>query len=186
MTMAPASAPTRRRPLRIGFLVLSVVVAAGVAAYALGIGRFGRIPAPAAVARPAPAVPIVAGTATTQDLPIWLSGIGTVQPLAVVVIRVRVDGELQRAAFTEGQEVRAGDLLAQVDPRPFQAQLRLAEANLQRDQAQLVNARQDFARQTNLAGIGAAPTRNVDAQRAQVGSLEATVQADQAMIDSAR
>jgi multidrug efflux system membrane fusion protein len=178
--------PVRRRRVRAVFLLLLLVAAGAVATYALGVVRFGWGQGPAAAQRPAPAVPVVIGAAATRDMPIWLTGIGTVQPLNVVVIRVRVDGELQRVAFTEGQEVHAGALLAQVDPRPFQAQLRLAEANLQRDQAQLVNARQDYARQTNLAGIGAAPTRNVDQMRAQVASLEASVQADQATIDSAR
>ena len=97
-----------------------------------------------------------------------------------------MDGQLQRVLFTEGNEVHTGDLLAQIDPRPFQAQLKQAEANLAKDQAQLDNARVDLGRFSRLATMGASPGQNVDTLKAQVASLEAMVQADQAVIDTAR
>ena len=128
-------------------------------------------------------VPITAGAATTRDMPIWLSGIGSVQPINVVTVKVRVDGQLDRVAFTEGQEVHAGDVLAQIDPRTFQAQLNQAQANQAKDQAQLANARLDLGRASKLATLGAGTSQNADALKAQVAELEATIQADQAMVD---
>lgn len=132
------------------------------------------------------AVPVVVGASTVRDLPIWLSGVGTVQPLNVVNIKVRVDGQLKKVMFTEGRDVHAGELLAQIDPRTFQAQLKQAEANLAKDQALLENAKVDMGRFTRLASMGASPTQNADTLKAQVASLEATLQADQAEVDSAR
>jgi multidrug efflux system membrane fusion protein len=131
-------------------------------------------------------VPVTVDRATSWDLPIWLDGIGAAQPLNVVTVKVRVDGQLDRVAFTEGQEVHAGDLLAQIDPRPFKAQLKQAEANRTKDQAQLANAKVDLTRFTKLTSLGAAPSQNVDTLKAQVASLEATVEADEAMVDTAR
>jgi multidrug efflux system membrane fusion protein len=179
-------APSRPRQGRAAtrLLLLLLLVGAAIAAYRLAVNRGGQASAPAASA--APAVPVTVGPATTRDLPIWLSGIGSVQPLNAVTVKVRVDGQLDRVAFTEGQEVHAGDVLAQIDPRPFQAQLKQVEANRAKDQAQLANARVDLVRFTKLTGLGAAPSQNVDTLKAQVASLEATVLADEAMIDTAR
>ncbi len=131
-------------------------------------------------------VPVIVGSAEIQDVPIWLSGIGSVRPLNAVTVKVRVDGQLDRMAFTEGQEVHAGDLLAQIDPRPFQAQLKQAEATMAKDAAQLANSRTDLVRFTNLAQKGFAPSQNVDTLKSQVTELEATVQADQAAVDTAQ
>lgn len=132
------------------------------------------------------AVPVVVDAAATRDLPIWLTGVGSVQPLNVVTVKVRVDGQLNSVAFTEGQEVHAKDLLAQIDPRPFQAQVKQAEANLDKDQAQLASAKVELARFTKLASLGASPSQNVDTFRAQAAALAATVEADQALLDTAR
>jgi multidrug efflux system membrane fusion protein len=174
----------RTRPVRLGLTTALALglIAASVAVAVLFLHRGRAAPAVAA----APAVPVTAGPVAVRDLPIWFSGIGSVTPLNVVNVKVRVDGQLERVAFTEGQEVRAGDLLAQIDPRPFAAQLKQAQANLAKDRAQLANARVDFARFTKLASMGAAPSQNVDTLKAQVAALEATVDADEAMIDSAR
>ena len=99
-----------------------------------------------AVSPGAPAVPVTEGRAETRDVPIWLSGIGSVQPLNAVTVKVRVDGQLDSVAFTEGQDVHAGDVLAQIDPRSFRAQLKQAQAKKAKDEAQLANARLDLAR----------------------------------------
>ena len=177
-------APRLTRPGRVAVLLLPLLIAITAGGYAVMTGPWAY-PNATVAAGPA-AVPVIVGAATTRDLPIWVSGVGSVQPLNAVTVKVRVDGQLERVAFTEGQEVRAGDLLAQIDPRPFQAQLKQAEANLAKDEAQLANAKVDLARFTKLASMGASPSRNVDTEKTQVASLEATVQADQAVIDTAR
>jgi membrane fusion protein, multidrug efflux system len=177
-------APQRQRPLRIAIrlLLLLLLAAAGVAAYRLTArtGDHSR------AATDLTLVPVTVGTVTARDMPIWLSGIGSVQPINAVTVKVRVDGQLERVLFTEGQEVRDGDVLAEVDPRPYQAQLDQAAANKARDQAQLANARLDLGRANKLATLGAGTSQNADTLKAQVAQLEAAVQADQAMVDTAR
>ncbi len=91
----------------------------------------------------ASSVPVVVGHATTRDMPVAFNGIGTVTALSVVDVKARVDGQLDKVAFNEGQEVRAGDLLAQIDPRPFEAELAGAEATRAKDEAQLRNVKVD-------------------------------------------
>ena len=175
-------APQRWRPVRtmIRLLAILLLVGAGIAAYRL-------VQRPKGHTATAPVtVPVTVGVATQRDVPIWLSGIGSVQPINVVTVKVRVDGQLERVAFTEGQEVRAGDVLAQIDPRPFQAQLNQALANMARDQAQLANARLDLGRADKLAKLGAGTSQSADTLKAQVAQFDATVQADQAMADTAR
>jgi multidrug efflux system membrane fusion protein len=108
-----------------------------------------------------------------------------VQSLNVVSVRPRVEGELQKVEFVEGQEVRAGDLLAQIDPRPFDATRKQAAANLQKDEAQLAHARSELTRYIALAEKGFVSAQNVDTFRVQVSSLEATVRSDQAMLETA-
>lgn len=176
----PPAARRKRSILRRAVLLGIIAVAVGaVAARRGGESKHPKAAAPAAV-------PVVVGPTTARELPIWLSGIGEVQPLNVVNVKVRVDGQLQRVVFTEGREVHAGELLAQIDPRPFEAQLKQAEATLAKDKAQLENAQVDLGRFSRLASIGASPIQNADTLKAQVASLEATIQADQAAIDLAR
>jgi multidrug efflux system membrane fusion protein len=174
----------RLRVHRSGIRLLSVLllVGAGFALYRLAISHSRHGPE---VSAPA-AIPITAGVATTRDTPIWLSGIGSVQPINVVTVKVRVDGQLDRVAFTEGQDVQAGAVLAQIDPRPFRAQLNQALANQAKDQAQLANARLDLGRASKLATLGAGTSQNADTLKAQVAEWEATVQADEAMVETAR
>jgi membrane fusion protein, multidrug efflux system len=164
----------------------------------MGAGWFGlsltrdRATSPLAVAvsvptsARAPAIPVTQGRAETRDVPIWLSGIGSVQPLNAVTVKVRVDGQLDRVGFTEGQDVHKGDVLAQIDPRSFRAQLKQAQANKSKDEAQLANARLDLERSTSLEAKGAASRQSLDTQRAQVTALGATIEADQAAIDMAQ
>jgi membrane fusion protein, multidrug efflux system len=124
-------------------------------------------------------VPVVDGYAQSRDVPIWLSGLGAVQPLQAVTVKVRVDGQLERVMFTEGQDVRAGTVLAQIDPRPFQAQLAQVQAQKARDEAQLANALIDLDRYTTLSKQDSIAQQQLDTQRATVGQLKATVEADQ-------
>jgi multidrug efflux system membrane fusion protein len=123
---------------------------------------------------------------TQADVPIYLQGLGTVQAFYTVTVTARVDGELQKIGFTEGQTVHKGDLLAQIDPRPNQAGLAQAVATRARDAAQLANARRDFARYTVLQPQDLASKQTVDTQRAMVDQLSAQLQIDDAQIDNAR
>lgn len=123
--------------------------------------------------------------ATRIDVPIYRQGLGTVQAFYTVTVTARVDGQLQQVAFTEGQNVRKGDLLAQIDPRPTRAAYEQAVAAKAKDQAQLANARLDLDRYTVLQPQNLASKQTVDTQRALVDQLAAQVQGDQGAIDSA-
>jgi multidrug efflux system membrane fusion protein len=131
-------------------------------------------------------IPIVAGEVAQRDVPIYLSGLGSVVAFNTATVKPQVDGKLVKVNFQEGQDVKAGDVLALIDPRPFEAALRQMEANQKRDQAQLVNARADLTRYLDLSRRDFASRQSVDTQQAQVGQLEATVASDQAQIDTAR
>ena len=140
-----------------------------------------------AVAAPAPPrVPVVAGTVTQRDVPIYLTGVGTVIAYNTDIVRAQIQGQIISVNFTEGQQVHAGDLLAQIDPRPYQALIDQYTANLQRDQAQLVNARANQTRYKQLGDKGWATPQLIETQDAQVGQLEAAIKADQALIDAAK
>jgi multidrug efflux system membrane fusion protein len=132
------------------------------------------------------AIAVDTAAVTHADVPIYLSGLGTVQAFYTVTVTARVDGELQKVAFTEGQTVHKGDLLAQIDPRPNQAAYEQALATKAKDAAQLANAKRDFERYTILQPQDLASKQTVDTQRAMVDQLTAQVQVDQAMIDNAR
>ena len=135
--------------------------------------------------RPAPAIPVRTALVQRQDVPIFLSGIGTVHAFNIVTIKTRVDGHLDRVAFIEGQQVTEGDVLAQIDPRPFQAQLAQARAAKARNEALLANAKLDLERTSTLATREYASRQTLDTQRALVSQLEAAIQGDQAAIDNA-
>src|SRR5882724_1960567 len=140
----------------------------------------------AAAPAPPPAVSIVAGTVAQHDVPIYLSGVGTVIAYNTDVVRAQIQGQIISINFTEGQTVHAGDLLAQIDPRPYQAQLDQVTATRDRDQAQLKNARANLARYTTLGGQGWATPQLVDTQTAQVAQLESAIKADEALIEAAQ
>ena len=118
------------------------------------------------------------------NVPYYLTGLGTVTAFNTVTVKSRVDGELQKVYFKEGQFVHEGDLLAEIDPRPFQVALAQMEGQLFRDQAQLNNARVDLARYDQLHKEGVVAAQQVDTQGATVGQLEGAVRADQAQIDN--
>jgi multidrug efflux system membrane fusion protein len=143
-------------------------------------------PAKANLAPSAPQlVPVDTATATRQDVPITLSGLGTVQALNTVTVTARVDGQIQKIAFTEGQDVKTGDLLAQIDPRPFQAALDQAVAKKAQDVATLQNAKLDLKRFQDLALKDFATHQQLDTQNALVAQTQALIQGDQAAIDNA-
>lgn len=166
-------------------LVLGTMILLSLAAVAGGVQWIRRTQA-APLTVEASAVPVRLSAVSRQDLPIWISAIGNVQALNSVNVRVRVDGELQKILFNEGQMVTAGSLLAVIDPRVYQAQVAQAQALVAKDQAQLANLRVNLDRASKLAAAKAGPTQDVDTFRAQLAAQLATVQADQAALDSAR
>jgi multidrug efflux system membrane fusion protein len=133
-----------------------------------------------------PPVPVVAGTVVQKDVPIYLGGIGTVQAFNTVTIHARVDGQIKKIGFTEGQDVRAGDLLAQIDPDPFRTALEQTEAKKGQDEAQLANARVDLKRYADMLANEGVTQQQYDTQKSLVTQLEATINADQAAIESAK
>jgi len=169
---------TRRRLIVLGALL--VALGAG----ATGVG-FRQAPKAATPAAP-PAVPVVAATVLEHDVPIYLRGVGTVIAYNNVIVRSQITGQLVKVAFTHGQAVHQGDLLGEIDPRPYQAQLDQALANRDRDQAQVVNAEANLIRYGSLAKSGYASTQLVDTQRAQLTQLKAQVKADEGVIEQAR
>ena len=131
-------------------------------------------------------VPVVAGKVEQKDMPIYLDGLGTVQAFNTVTVHTRVDGQLQQVLFSEGQNVKTGDLLAVVDPRPFQAALDQAIAKKSQDEAQLANAKVVLERNTDLVKKKVIAQQDFDASKYSADSLQAAVQADQAAIENAR
>jgi multidrug efflux system membrane fusion protein len=131
-------------------------------------------------------IPVVAGIVEKRDVPIYLDGIGTVQAFNTVTVSARVDGEVKKVAFTEGQDVRAGELLVQIDDAPYQAAYDQAVARKGQDEAQLANARLNMTREADLFAKKAVSTQERDTQQALVNQLDATVKADAAAIASAK
>ncbi len=132
------------------------------------------------------AIPIAIQNVQVQNLPVSISEIGNVQALNTVNVKVRADGELQQVYFKEGQWVHAGDLLAQVDPKVYQAQVLLSKATMEKDQAQLASTMVDYTRARKLAAAGAGPTQAVDTFKAQVSALQAAIDGDKANLDIAQ
>jgi multidrug efflux system membrane fusion protein len=183
MTMVETRVSKRLISWRGAGLIL--VAAIGVAAYIPLRPRsdVAASPPPASAARP---VPVTTGVVEIRDFPVYRVGVGTVQAYNTVTVRVRVDGEVQTIGFREGQDVHAGDLLAQIDPRTYEAQLHQAEADKARDEALLANARLDLERFSSLAIKEFATRQSVDTQRALVAQYQAAIQRDEAAIDNAK
>jgi multidrug efflux system membrane fusion protein len=140
----------------------------------------------AAAPAPPPAVSIVAGVVAQHAVPIYLTGVGTVIAYNTDVVRAQIQGQILSINFIEGQTVHAGDLLAQIDPRPYQALIEQYVGTLERDQAQLTNAQANLTRYSQLGDKGWATPQLIETQKAQVGQLQAAVKTDQALIDAAK
>jgi multidrug efflux system membrane fusion protein len=164
-------------------VLLTAVVAAGGILYFMHAQALQKA---AAAPAPPPPVSVVAGVVAQHDVPIYLSGVGTVIAYNTDVVRAQIQGQINSINFTEGQTVHAGDLLAQIDPRPYQALIDQFTGNLERDQAQLINAQANLTRYTTLGEKGWATPQLLETQKAQVGQLQAAIKADQALIDAAK
>ncbi|HTZ38262.1 MAG TPA: efflux RND transporter periplasmic adaptor subunit [Stellaceae bacterium] len=162
---------------------VSAVAAAGVVAV-LGVAPLRAVLWPAVRAAdapppaPPPGIPVTAGTVEAKDVPVFLAGIGTVQAYNMVTIRTRVDGQITKVSFAEGQEIKAGDPVVQIDPRPFKAVYDQAAANLEKDQANFANAQLNFQRDAAII------SSNLAVSRQQYDNDKATVAVDQALVDS--
>jgi len=131
-------------------------------------------------------VPVVVATAHRGDLPVYFNGLGTVTAFNTVTVRSRVDGQIVKINFTEGQYVKESDALIEIDPRPYQVQLEQAEGQLAKDQAQLKDMQVDYERYKLLYKEGVIPQQQLDTQQAQVGTYEGAIKADVATIDNAK
>lgn len=162
-------------------VVVALIV--GMAIWRLNAGS----EVPRAVAQtPAPGIPVTAGTVAAADVPVFLHGIGTVQAYNMVALKSRVDGQIVRVDFKEGQDVKAGDPLFQIDPRPYQAALDQAQASKQKDEAQLAGAQLDLERYEKLIGTGYQTRQSYDNQKATVAQLQAAIKGDDAQINTAK
>ena len=179
--------PRRRKHHRLRAIVILILL--GGTAY----GAYANIHHQATAA--GASVPSASGTAILgvrtaqakiENVPIYVTGLGTVQPFNSVTVKPRVSGQISDIVFTEGQLVHAGDELAHIDPRPFLWPLHQAEAILAKDQAQLNNTNIDLQRITSLAQKGFATGQSLDTQKSQLAGLQATILADQAAIETAR
>jgi membrane fusion protein, multidrug efflux system len=166
------------------WLFIALALALGSAVYRY-YGYDLRVPPSLATPPTAAAIPVIATTAERQNVSDYLTGLGTVQAFNRVTVHVRVDGELQDIHFTEGQFVHVGDLLAQIDPRPFRAALDQAKAKKAQDQAQLISAQKDLVRAKTLIDKNFQTQQVLDQTQARVDQLLATIDADQAMIENA-
>ncbi len=172
----------RPRTAIASLLVTAALIGGG--AYAFSSAQSNTQAAPATTGPPP--VPVVAEPVKSGTVPIYLRGIGTVQAYNTDTIRAQIQGQITQIAFKEGQSVHAGDLLAQIDPRPFQALLDQAIANRERDQAQLVNAQANLQRDSQLLTHGYATPQTVDLDKANTGQFGAAVKADEAAIEYAQ
>jgi multidrug efflux system membrane fusion protein len=174
--------------MRKGWIILLVIVLAVV----IGAALLRRARVEAAQSKRADAaasqrpIPVLGASVVTHDMPMYLRGLGTVAAYNTVAVKSRVDGQLVQVNFKEGQEVRAGALLAQIDPRPFEVQLHQAEANLAKDQAQVTDAKVNLERFTALYKEGVIAKQQLDTQSALVGQLQGAIGADNAQVENAR
>jgi multidrug efflux system membrane fusion protein len=165
--------------------LVALVVAVALVAGGAGLWATRDRAAPAAAQEPAAAIPVTVGVVSAQDVPVLLHGIGTVQAFNTIAIKSRVDGTIVRVDFTEGEEVEAGAVLFEIDPRPYHAALNQAKAAKAQHTAQLESAQLDFERSSKLLSRGYQTLQTFDQQRATVGQLRAAIEGDQAQIETA-
>ena len=185
LTREPVDLATRSRSRRWLMVALCLLVIAGIG-YAIWFWPAGSGGQAARNRNANQPIPVLVATAEQKDVPIYLDALGTVQAFNTVTVKAMVDGPLNTVNFTEGQDVKKGDVLAQIDPRTYQAALDQAVAKKAQDEAQLANARLDLARYTKLVANNYTSAQQADTARAQVAQLEAQVKQDQAQIDTAR
>jgi len=172
---------------RIIFLIFGLLLAAGGYYAYRDFWQADAQPRQAAPGRPGSGpTPVVAAAATKGEIDVIMNGLGTATPLRTVTVRSRVDGELMRVLFGEGQIVKQGQLLAEIDARPFQVQLAQAEGQLARDRALLENAHLDLERYRALYAQDSIAKQQVDTQASLVRQYEGAVQVDSSQIDNAR
>ncbi|HVM96400.1 MAG TPA: MdtA/MuxA family multidrug efflux RND transporter periplasmic adaptor subunit [Candidatus Acidoferrales bacterium] len=175
----------KNRRWGLGLVGLGLAALIGYRVFTGGETRL--LAAPTATGRPsAPPVPVVAAKVRQGDIPVYLNGLGTVTAFNTVMVKSRVDGQLDKIAFQEGQFVHSGDLLAEIDPRPFEVQLAQAEGQKARDTAQLNAAKVALDRYGELVGRDFIAKQQYDDQKGQVGQFEGAIRADQAAIDNAK
>ncbi len=180
--MSIADRVRAHRPLVVGLVIVTVACC----------GYFGwhawqnHEAAGKAANKPPPSVPVTVAEARKGDFPVYLNGLGTVQPFDTVLVRSRVDGEVIRVGFKQGEMVKQGDMLAEIDPHPYQATLDQAVAKKAQDEANLRNAKLNLERFSTLAKQDFATRQQLDTQQATVDQLTAQIKGDQAMIDSAQ
>lgn len=168
------------------WILLIAIVAGGVYLYTANEKKKAALAAKQAAAAANRAVPVSAVPARNGDIGVYLTGLGSVTPLNTVTVKSRVDGQLMKILFREGQIVKNGELLATIDPRPFEVQLTQAEGQMMRDQASLKNAQLDLERYKVLSGQDSIAKQQYDAQKSLVRQLEGAVKTDQGQVDSAR
>ena len=172
MQITPANSFQRLGPrARLGVVGGAVLLCAALATSVVRMDRAACGP------KGPPPVPVTAERPVRQDVPVYLQGLGTVQAFNTVTLKVRVDGTLEEVRFTEGQNVKAGDVLAQIDPRPYRAALNQAQAKKAQDESQLPSARRDVERLESLSKSNFATAQTIERQRAVVAQLEAAVKA---------
>jgi multidrug efflux system membrane fusion protein len=170
---------------RMVSLLLTLIVLGGIGYYGWTVVQQKQVTKAGPGARPDLPVPVLAATPRIQDVPVYLDGVGTVRALNTVTVRSQVDGKLIAVNFVEGQDVRKGDVLGEIDPVIYQAQYDQAVAKKAQDEAQLANQRLDLIRYQQLAATNAGSKQQADTQKAAVAQTEALVKADQAAIDNA-